>query len=655
MPTFYLAWVNEGVTFSAGTHATTATKIWDGTEGNEKVFSIEIEHSEGDFPSLTAELINPRIGLLSAGRNQWAWLSADDGTGPEPLFNGRIIGVPEKLTDEIISVQFVARPPDFIAQKEALAESLRVLPWFDRAFLQENVDDPDTVLESRPLRWHIDRTTLLVTVSDIITGEDGTLEIGEADHFYDGIDVSYGDPPLRRIDVTLTVSWTQTGSGDVDLTRQMAEAFVAAGSPYPSPLIASLTGDGLLSDWPAPRSDIGGGWMIAAGSVIETATWINPRAYVVHYGDVNSVMQTRFDDARKSTTRTPAQLLFGRESRILESFVGSPGTNTDVIDSSKDPFGNWEAAFPLGVYALKPFSVHYDASRDRSETVTASVEADVQSLLVDPGAAETDTIELSSDLIGQPVDPDLGSPGTFALPIGDLRQNSYFKTDRGIQSFEYGLLLARAKLLSRSRAVSIKITTPWSVASAITCRQNVHLVDYRMPGGEATGKVVSYRLSADGDRDIQAEVTIGCAIGYGMALGAAAAGEPAYVEDGYVNDNYQQRIGEETALIVGELQYQSFDDFDVTDDDGVNLYDMRPASIVNSLTVAGGPNAQRAAIDAAAALPATAAPDPVAALENTPTIVTLDLVPVAGGAFHVDYAVDVSELVVPQGIDLEAA
>lgn len=655
MPTFYLAWVNEGVTFSAGTHAITATKIWDGTEGGENVFSIEIEQSEGEFASLTAELVNPRVGLLSAGRKQWVWLSADDGGGPEPLFNGRIIGVPQQVQNEVVSVQFVARPPDFIIQKAALADSLRMLPWFDRLWLQERLDDPDTVLEAYPLRWHIDPVTLIVSVSDIIAGEDGTIEIDADNHFYDGIDVSYGDPPLRRVNITLTVSWTQTGAGDIDLTREMAEAFVAVGSPYPEPFVASLTGGGLFDDWPAPLANIGGGWTIAANSAIEQATWMQPKAYVVNYGDRSADFKNLF--GLDPIGFDPTGLIFGmpRNAAFFTIPGSSPSADAVSLDAADDPFGNWEAAFELGVYMLNPFAVHYDASRDRSETVTASVEADVQSLLVDPGADETDTIELSSTFAGEPIDPDLGSPGAFDMPIGDLRRNTYFKTDRGAQSFEYGLLLARAKLLTRSRAVNLKVTTPWSVANDMTCRQNGHVTDYRLPGGEATGKIIAYRRSASGEDAPEAEITLGCTIGYGVPLGAAAAGIPTYVEDGYVNDNYQQRTGAETELIAGVLQYDDFDNYAVTDDDGVDLFNMSPATVINSLVVTNGPDAQRAAIDIQAALPATAAPDPVAALEAAATTVTLDLVPCDGGAFHVDYAVDVSQLVVPQTIDLEAA
>lgn len=649
---FYLAWVTEGTAFSAGTHATTATKIWDGIEGDEKVFSLQLEHSEGEFPSLIVELINPRVGLLSAGRNQWIWLSEDDnGAGVAPIFTGRIVGIPENLENEVVRVQFIARPPDFINQKESVAAGLRVLPWFDPIWLQENVDDSDAALEAYPSRWHIDRLSLDVTTSDINIGEDGTIEVGEDDHFYDNFEVSYSDPPLRRIAISGTVSWAQQGSGNINLTRLLCQKFIDTGSPYPEPFVASLTGDGLLSSWPDPLKDIGGGWTVGEGSSIAEAVWLQPKAYVVRYGDRAEAAVTLHSNRPLNTI----DLFLGTptEPRPLVELGGSPPVSASMPDSSSDPFGNWEASFPLGVY-MTDFIVRFDANRDRSETVLATIEADVQPLLTDPGAAETETIDLSSDFVGQPVDPDVGSPGAFDLPIGDLRRNSYFKTDRGAQSFEYLILLARAKLLSRARAVEIKFGVPWTVGKVASCRKNVHLVDNRLPGGQGTGKIISYELTAN-EEEIGGNLTIGCSIGYGVALSGPAAGNPTYVEDGYVENGYQQRTGAEVELLTGELQYESFDDFEVTDDDGVDLFNMTPATVVNSLMIDGGIFQQRAAIDAEAAKPSSAMPDPVTALKDLPTVVTLDLVPVEGGAFHVDYNVDVSELVVPQGIDLEAA
>jgi hypothetical protein len=118
-------------------------------------------------------VVNPRIGLLNSGRQQWGWLSWDDGTsnGLVPLFYGRLVGVPQDMQNEVVRLQFIGRPLDYEAQKEALAETLRVAPYWDQIWLSEDARlDPDTVLESRAALWHIDRITHDVTVSDILTG-----------------------------------------------------------------------------------------------------------------------------------------------------------------------------------------------------------------------------------------------------------------------------------------------------------------------------------------------------------------------------------------------------------------------------------------------------------------------------------------------------
>lgn len=132
---------------------------------DEKVLSIEIEHSEGDFPSLSIVIKNPRIGLLAPARKTWVWLSH----GGTPLFFGRLVGVPSNINQNAVTLEFVARPADYAAQKSTLAGSLRVLPYYDPVFITPDAQaDPDTVLEARPAMWHIDRTTLAVTTSHTV-------------------------------------------------------------------------------------------------------------------------------------------------------------------------------------------------------------------------------------------------------------------------------------------------------------------------------------------------------------------------------------------------------------------------------------------------------------------------------------------------------
>src|SRR4051812_18406017 len=123
-----------------------------------------------------------------------------------------------------------------------------------------------------------------------------------------------------------------------------------------------------------------------------------------------------------------------------------------------------------------------------------------------------------------------------APPIGDLNRRSYFPSDRGMQSLQYVVQLARAQIVARARAVKIKWKCTFGRAANLSLRRNGLLHDRRIPGGQAVGKIVGYALSLTGG-EASGEVTIACCIGYGGAI-AAAPGAPCYVVQGYV-DGYQ--------------------------------------------------------------------------------------------------------------------
>lgn len=549
---------------------------------DEQIFALELTQVEGGFPSLTLDVVNPRIGLLAAGRNLWGWLSWRNSAGQiVPLFHGRLVGTPENLQNEVVRLSFIARPNDFVAQKIAIADGMRELPYWDPVWLIDNIDDPDTVLETHTQLWHIDPTTLTVSASDIITGEDGLIDVAETEHFYDAMTVTFGAAPLRRVNVALAVNWTQSGSGDVDLTEAIVAAFRAGGSPYAWPKIASYTADdGLLNSWPLPKAGIGGGWSVGDGTVA-TRTLLT-QSLVVTYTD-----------------RTDLSHVFTAGNEVDPPVTVIPGGGADtstLVDMNWKPFF---VGFNLSALAIN-FTAHFEASRKRSETIEFVVEADVQSILTDPLTAEEETVSLNSSFVDQGVDPG------GAFPIGDLRRNTYFPTDRGQQSVQFGMLLARAKLLARARAVDISFTGTWDkLAGVASCRKSVLLHDGRLPGGQATGKVKSFKLLAsDAGNSMHAEVTIGCTVGYGDPVGAFV-GEDSYAVD--YSDGYTETLGEEVTVLPGELAYQALDGAYVIDDDGVDLFNMTPDRVLKSLIVAGTPKEQEAAISASLNAPGNVA------------------------------------------------
>ena len=158
-----------------------------------------------------------------------------------PLFFGRLVGIPTNILQEVVTLQLVAKPIDFLQQKQALAETLKVRPYWDPVFIDpDKRDDVETIMEGYSAFWHVDRTTLDVTISDVISGEDGLLNFTADEVPYDSVQETVGAPPLTAIHVTGTVHWTQTAVGTVDFgTRTIPSAASS------------------INSWPKARSSIG--------------------------------------------------------------------------------------------------------------------------------------------------------------------------------------------------------------------------------------------------------------------------------------------------------------------------------------------------------------------------------------------------------------
>ena len=115
---------------------------------------------------------------------------------------------------------------------------------------------------------------------------------------------------------------------------------------------------------------------------------------------------------------------------------------------------------------------------------------------------------------------------------------------------------------------------------------------------------------------------------------------------------YQVETGAQESVpgLETELVYQSLTDsvaFPI-DDDGVDLMTLDEFTAVESLTLTGGLGAQVTAVTAVAY-------DPIDVLKDYPSVVCLQLVPVAEqDGFETTFNIVVEPLPIPQGVDLEA-
>ena len=550
---------------------------------DEKVLSIAIEHNEGDFPSLSIVLKNPRIGLLAPARKTWAWLSH----GGTPLFFGRLVGVPSNINQNAVTLEFIARPADYASQKAALAASLRVLPYYDPVFITPDAQaDPDTVLEARPALWHIDRTTLAVTTSHILVGEDGVEEFLENEVPYDSVSISIGQVPTRSLTVSADVSWTQSARGNINVGSYCFETY---------------SGKALIYDWPKPGDSIDGGYTVSFGYAQDNYNidGTEPASFSISW--TNEERKHATGDTLSTSISSTIAPLRGPSIKVPLTSGSKSGEGEASVDSTWLRIPLWAVSAGL--------SVNYEAARDRKETIQFTMQANFQALVTLTGEEEVGTLRIGGGDVGVPLD---GS-----VPIGDVRNRSYFSSDRGLQSLEYLLHRARSQLMSSGRAINVSWDCSFERAKQLSCRKNALLHDHRLPGGQAQGKIVKYALSLDGDSGKPiGHVEIACSIGYGGSV-AGVTGEPAYVDTGYVDEGYQFMDGQIVALDAGDVGYTV--PVDAPNDDGIHFpLTYRQAILVNETH--GLADAQAAAIDGLAQSPVTGFSGPTGTQEQIDAI-----------------------------------
>ncbi len=639
---FYFVWADKNEPFDAAVHA----RI------DEDIFKFDVDHSEGDFATLTAIIRNPRIGLLAPARRVWAWLSWQNDADLVPLFYGRLVGVPTDINQEQVTLVFTARPADFVSLKEAKADTLKERPYYDPIWINpDSLDDPDTVLEARSALWSIDRVTHEVDISDILVGEDGIEDFRPDEVPYDSVKINLGETPLRSVSVDATINWTQEESGTLQFDCN----------------VPTYTGQSLISDWPKPGASLGGGWTVKTSYArdlndvenVDTATyrvnWQNKeRKHAL--GDTMSISIS----SSKPLMRGPylyTDLMYKYQVGVL--MEGDADSDAVNIPATQESTGLYVPLWQVQA----GMTLTYEASRDRKEHARFTLSTDVQDIITLAEDADVLSLTLNSQDVGAEV---AGEPA----PIGYLGRGTYLPTDRGLRSLEYLIALARANLLIRSRCVEITFACTFERAIVLSCRKNARLFDDRLPGGQALGKIIDYKFSVDGSTGLAiGSVTIGCAIGFGGAI-EEQMGDPTYAAPGYMARGYQRYANRTIVLPAGDVSYTLPND--APNDDGLTFPLTKRQAVVRE-EIHGSVDAQADAIRASFPVDVevdSANPQTIAEqddLEKLQLLTTteilkdnsvwydLELKPVTGASFEAAYDIEVSVLKVPKMIDLEAA
>lgn len=537
---FYFAWVADGNTTFGVEH-----QVQD-----EDVVGFRVTHNEALVPGAVLVIRNPRVGLLNEDRMQWAWIShRKKNNTVEAVFHGRLVTMPADIVGELVTIEFTARPEDYEEQKKALAETLKVAPYWDKLFVDENqLEDPDVVLQARPALWHVGRTNRTVQISNILAGEDGSIALGGTDVMRNTMQISYGQP-IPKVKMTATVEWKQAASGIVPMADELTKRFVAAGSP--AGLCGSYTGGGptgLEATWPRFGDTIGGGWRM----------------------DLSFANLTNKDITKANILKVPINPLYDTPPDGV--LPGTPEYDKWLRDRMADPQN--EARFARWDFRPR-LDVHYEAARSFKEVLSFEVSADLQALTVETEQAQATELSAHSSTVA---DPD---KVTGIVPIGTAKARAYFSTDRGQDSIAYLLNYCRSYILMAARAVNITIQlTDFELALALNLRKDVALSLDELPGGIAGGKITGYEFGLDSGR-LFATITFSAVIGKGNTLDPPDDGVPAYVVETYIGATYQKFYDASIQPVPGELSYKR-PDYE-PNDDKLDFGALTAASILKDL------------------------------------------------------------------------
>ncbi len=131
---------------------------------------------------------------------------------------------------------------------------------------------------------------------------------------------------------------------------------------------------------------------------------------------------------------------------------------------------------------------------------------------------------------------------------------TFFLTYRGRQAVEHALEVARAHLAASARCLEIEVTFPFETGFALSMDHSVRLADSRIPGGEATAKVVAYQLRQDGRR-ASAWVRLAASIG-GEAEQPPLPDSIFYAEPAYGETGTPQRYQTASGLVYADYAHQ---------------------------------------------------------------------------------------------------
>lgn len=446
-------------------------ETWD-----EQIVSWSMTHAEAAFATARIQVQARETSYHALGRHAVLAVRLTDDGPIKPIIRGTITAVPRGLRDELVEMELISKPDDWEEQEAALIEALAVAPWFDPMLEDAGAEkESDKVLRgyAAVLAWdrvdgsprisHIDSGPRTVTLDRIV---------------YEGMNIEPDEPPLHSMTAEITATWLQ----DASVSSTVSWNF---GSK-----LEVMAHEAALDAWPQPGADLGGNWVVEESEL----TFAQP--YFVQLGKVAG----GYDEAIYSGTlpvyRAKKARVLLRNNRTQARSetvhitanaavpdVMSTTTETEVITlrrviGSGDQSDPWQATVSYSVGDIVFYERHlYECTADHVALYTFS-------------PAFWTQLEDSAGKIG----------------------TSFFSTNRGFDVIRAAVKRITARLRYAARAVRVRFEIPLADAVDLRPDDMITVADRRIPGGTATGKLVSLTINATEDGGRWAEVEIACSV-----------------------------------------------------------------------------------------------------------------------------------------------
>lgn len=388
---YFLSWIDEGTAFNPAVH----------NRMDEYVFSYRLVLSEGDKPTLEMVIRNPHIGLLHNSRKQWAWFAREINGVITPLFYGRLKAAPKDILRELMTINLVAWPIDYNTQRQALAQQIKSAGPYDEVFIEvAKRDDPDVLLEAISGLYHIDPVTHVVSISDVLNGEDGNVDITGDDHLYAELTADFDQTNnLTAILMDATVTWNQTGQGFIDMGSQQIRTFA---------------GDAVISEWPKPLSSLGGGWTVATANAIDSngVQSIMNGSFSVSWTNKEKQHNDGDQLSLNFSINMPVGLSGNSQSAVINYHNQTGFVDPFATDGNGDPSPTNIPAHtdvtlgfvPEWLVSTTLMLQYRDLERARTERIQMLLQSDLQEIIVNPEVEQTsETIVKNGADVGIPI------------------------------------------------------------------------------------------------------------------------------------------------------------------------------------------------------------------------------------------------------------